>query len=265
MDRNNAIYRRAVTLIELLVVISIIALLIALLLPALGQAKEQGRVAHCLTNLKQTHVSTMIYATDNVERFPDCFESVAWDGAYGLPVNPYLTFHPLAHYLTSIQALDCPNAPRRGGANGTYGSPWDDMPQISYAFNGQHWSGAGVGDYCLWGWSADLQFSSHASDAWPRRQSKPKQVSFVTIPSRVVNMGDTSWGNGIYHGPLGAFWESYMKPGRHNDFTSLNFSFVDGHAKAYNTEAILPDDVRKAKLVDWPEERISMRYDYDGS
>lgn len=215
------IYRRAFTLIELLVVISIISLLIALLLPALGQAKEQGRVAHCLTNLKQTHVATMIYATDNVERFPDCFESVAWDGAYGFPVNPYLTFHPLAHYLTSIQSLDCPNAPRRGGANGTYGSPWDDMPQISYAFNGQHWSGAGV--------------------------------------------GDTSWGNGIYQGPLGAFWESYMKPGRHNDFTSLNFSFVDGHAKAYNTEAILPDDVRKAKLVDWPEKRISMRYDYDGS
>jgi prepilin-type N-terminal cleavage/methylation domain-containing protein len=50
------------TLIELLVVISIIALLLAILLPALGRAKEQAQKTRCLANLKQIGVAMHLYA-----------------------------------------------------------------------------------------------------------------------------------------------------------------------------------------------------------
>lgn len=63
--------RRAFTLIELLVVISIIALLIAILLPALSRSKESARRIQCGSNQRQVVIAATAYATEGKGMFPD--------------------------------------------------------------------------------------------------------------------------------------------------------------------------------------------------
>jgi prepilin-type N-terminal cleavage/methylation domain-containing protein/prepilin-type processing-associated H-X9-DG protein len=72
MTPRSIARKRAFTLIELLVVIAIIAILAAMLLPALGLAKEKSKQVKCTSNLRQIGIATMMYASDNNGHMPLC-------------------------------------------------------------------------------------------------------------------------------------------------------------------------------------------------
>ncbi len=163
---------RGFTLIELLVVIAIIAILAALLLPALARAKEKAQRACCKSNMRQVSLTAIMYAGDNGEKFPNAVwnaTGVQSTHAVWLPTNVYNYFVTTARVSTNC--LSCPNMVRVGSWF------WFKPERVR------------VGYFCLW--SVPTQIDTRPRDGnygpattWP--WDSPKKTTDVPTPYMVL-------------------------------------------------------------------------------
>lgn len=228
------------TLIELLVVVSIIALLVSILMPALGKAREQTKALKCQSNLRQLGLAVHLYVEDNDGKI---MSATALEGRLTWPylLAPHLSDYvyaenPEDNLEGAMQVMFCPAAKRAEGVNpvkGTAKKSW------RMSITGSEGEGCAEGSYAINHWL--VPSGKYYGTDFPKVNYWSK--NFSVLKSDIPVFGDSTWNGSwpddedyvpydlslgyLYHG-IGYFMGRFCIE-RHS--MAINMAFVDAHVE----------------------------------
>ncbi|MGN6368350.1 MAG: type II secretion system protein [Phycisphaerae bacterium] len=158
MVTRRGFARRGFTLIELLVVVAIIAVLIAILLPSLGKAREQARMTHCASGMRQWGIALQYYLNDYAQAMP-------LEGSTSAPSASNPNFMDGGNWFNALP--DYVNAPRYyllyAGYSARVGTTVTDSNGTVWTITNGGQNGGGYKNAWIWYCQSQLQKTKNST------------------------------------------------------------------------------------------------------